>query len=403
MTALLKDLRVVEVATFVFAPGAGTVLADFGAEVIHVEPPGIGDPLRMLHKMRPLPECEDSYCWLMDSRNKKSIVVNLKNAEGHAVLVDLVRNADVFITNYQHSVLKDLNLAYDLLSVENPRLIYAHATSYGDVGDEVEKPGYDATAWWARSGLMDAVRPDGGDLAIATAGMGDHPSSMSLVSGIALALYARERNGQGTRISSSLMANGAWANSMLIQAALCGGKAYHPPTQLDTPNAMLNHYRTSDGRSLYLVLIKETTEFAHFCAAIGKPELARDPRFEQLERRRANASALAGLLAARFAEQTLTEWREVLDQHKITFGIIATADEAPNDKQMQRNGVFAKVEGQSGVRVVSSPLELGGYAKVTPRPPPELGENTVDLLRDLGYDDAKIKRLLDAGAVAAAA
>ncbi len=211
MTGLLAGLRVIEVATFVFAPAAGTVLSDFGAEVIHVEPPGIGDPYRMLTRMRPLPECEENYCWLLDSRNKKSVVLDLKREEGHAVLLDLIRGADIFITNYHPSVLEELKLSYATLSAENERLIYAHGTGYGEIGSEVEKPGYDATAWWARSGLMDAVRPGGGELALATAGMGDHPSSISIVAGISLALYARERSWRGSIVSCWLSAiGGCW-------------------------------------------------------------------------------------------------------------------------------------------------------------------------------------------------
>jgi len=173
MPLLLEDIRVVEVATFVFAPAAGTVLSDFGAEVIHVESPGSGDPYRNLTRLRPLPECTENYCWILDSRNKKSLVLDLKTDAGREVLVELIGTADVFITNYHPSVIDDLGITYAALSTENPRLVYAHATGYGEVGDEAEKPGYDATAWWARSGLMDAVRPAGGELALATAGMGD--------------------------------------------------------------------------------------------------------------------------------------------------------------------------------------------------------------------------------------
>jgi len=399
MPMLLDDIRVVEVASFVFAPAAGTVLSDFGAEVIHVEPPRTGDPYRMLTQLRPLPECAENYCWLLDSRNKKSLVLDLKQDAGHGVLLDLIRTADVFITNYHPSVLDELRITYPVLAEENPRLVYAHATGYGEVGDEAEKPGYDATAWWARSGLMDAVRPAGGELAMATAGMGDHPSAISVVAGIALALYARERTGKGTKISTSLMANGAWANSILIQAALCGAKPYVPPTQVDTPNAMVNHYRGSDGRSFYLVLIKEASEFGQFCEAIGRPELATDPRFEALAERRANSSELTRLLSDWFLQRTCEEWRTTLDAHAITFGIIATTDEVAVDEQMQRIGAFVDVEGRPGTQVVNSPFELRDFPKRTPQQPPELGEDTAAILRDLGYDDEHVERLRAKGVV----
>ncbi|MGE4616596.1 MAG: CaiB/BaiF CoA-transferase family protein [Gammaproteobacteria bacterium] len=399
MTGLLEGLRVIEVATFVFAPAAGTVLSDFGAEVIHVEPPGIGDPYRMLTRMRPLPECEENYCWLLDSRNKKSVVLDLKREEGHAVLLDLIRGADIFITNYHPSVLEELKLSYATLSAENERLIYAHGTGYGEIGSEVEKPGYDATAWWARSGLMDAVRPGGGELALATAGMGDHPSSISIVAGISLALYARERTGRGTKVSSSLTANGAWANSILIQAALCGGKSYVPPTQAGTSNALLNHYRAADGRSFYLVIIKEADEFEQFCIAIERPELVQDPRFEKLEDRRANASELVQILSDWFAARPLAQWQRIFEEHAITFGSIATCDEAAADRQMECNSVFVAMEGRPGTRVIDSPIALSDFPKCAPRPPPELGEHSTAVLRTLGYDDSRIAALLESGVV----
>ncbi len=402
MAGLLEGLRVIEVATFVFAPAAGTVLSDFGAEVIHVEPPGIGDPLRYLSTLRPLPVCDENYPWLMDGRNKKSVVVDLKHADGHQVMMELIRDADIFITNYHPSVLEELDLTYDTLAAENPRLIYAHGTGYGEIGDEAEKPGYDATAWWARSGLMDAVRPAGGELAMSTAGMGDHPSSISIVAGISLALYARERTGKGTKVSTSLVANGAWSNSILIQAALCGGVPYQPPTQAGTSNAMLNHYRTSDDRSFFLVLVKEATEFERFCTAIGQPELCSDPRFEEIDERRANAEALVAILSDWFAQRPIAEWQQIFDEYAITYGVIATSEDAVNDEQMASTGVFMDVEGRPGMRVVNSPIALSDFPKRAPQPPPELGEHSNAVLSELGYDEVRIAALRDAGVIGGA-
>ena len=402
MAGLLEGIRVIEVATFVFAPAAGTVLSDFGAEVVHVEPPGSGDPYRYLGNLRPLPECEEDYCWLLDGRNKKSIVIDLKHADGRDVLLELVRGADIFITNYHPSVLQQLDLGYETLAAENPRLIYAHGTGYGEVGPEAEKPGYDATAWWARSGLMDAVRPAGGELAMSTAGMGDHPSSLSIVAGISLALYARERTGKGTKVSTSLIANGAWANSILIQAALCGGVPYVPPTQAGTSNALLNHYRTADNRSFFLTLVKEATEFEQFCTAIGRPDLISDPRFEPIDERRANAPELVVILSEWFGRRPLAEWQQIFDEHAITYGVIATSEDAVIDEQLASTGVFVDMQDRPGTRVVNSPIALSDFPKRAPQPPPELGEHSNAMLRELGYDEARIVALRDAGVIGGA-
>ena len=202
---LLDGIRVVELATFVFGPAAGTILGDFGADVVHIEHPQIGDAYRHLLQLRPLPECGENYCWILTARGKKSIALDVRSKEGHEVAVELVRRADVFITNLHPSVLEKLGMRYEDVAPLNPRLIYAHATGYGDQGAEAEKPGYDATAWWARSGLMDAIRPHGADFPLATAAMGDHPSSIALFGAIALALsIASERGRAGACVRRCL-------------------------------------------------------------------------------------------------------------------------------------------------------------------------------------------------------
>jgi len=399
MAALLDGIRVVEIATFVFMPGAGTVMSDYGADVIHVEPPGIGDPYRMLYHMKPLPQGEKNYCWDLDSRNKRSLVVDLKTDEGHEIIVDLIKDADVLITNFHPSVLQELRITYEELSEINPRLIYAHGTGFGEHGEEIEKPGYDATAWWARTGLMDSVRPEGGPLAMSTAGMGDHPSSMTTFGGIALALYAREKTGKGTKVSSSLLANGAWSNGILLQAALDDCTTYVPPTQTKTSNAVVNHYKCSDGRSLFLVLIKEAEEFGLFCDAIERPDINDDPRFAELSTRRENAPALAEVLSEWFAQRPVAEWQKMLDDNAITFANIATTEEAVTDPQFAANNMFVEFADQPGRKVVNSPLELRDFPKRAPVAAPELGQHTIEVLRDLGYDEQRISGLVDSKVV----
>ena len=393
MITLLSNLRVIEIATFVFAPGAGTVLSDFGAEVIHVEPPGIGDPYRKLSQLRPLPESDENYCWELDSRNKKSIVVDLKTSKGYSVIEKLLKSADVLITNYHPSVLRELRLTHEEVERINPRIVYAHATGYGEKGEECEKPGYDATAWWARSGLMDAVRPEGAELALATPAMGDHPSSLALVSGIMMALYARVESGKGTKVSSSLMANGVWANGILVQAALSSNTQFFKTTQATTSNAMVNHYICSDGKSFYLALIKEEFEFSAFCDAIDLPDLKRDERFDELNTRRKHSLELVLILNEHFRKHPLSFWQKNFDEHKITYGHINTIDDVINDKQMSDNNIFLEFSGRPGKKVVNSPFEISNYQKVPPKMPPTLGENTYEILEDLGYSPEDLENM----------
>lgn len=401
-TYLLDGLRVVELATFVFGPAAGTVLADFGADVVHIEHPQMGDAYRYLPQLRPMPACDENYCWILTARGKKSIALDLQRPAGRVVAHELVRRADVFITNLHASVLEKLGMRWEDLAAGNPRLIYAHATGYGDAGEEAEKPGYDATAWWARSGLMDAVRPRDGELGLAPAGMGDHPSAMALLSAIALALYDRERTGKGRRVRTSLVANGAWSNAILIQAALCGAAPYRPPTHALSPNALVNHYRCADGRALYLAMVQEAAEWPRLIATIDRPDLCDDPRFRELAPRRANASALVDILDAVFAAKPLAEWRVALDRHGVTFGIVARVEDLPDDPQLIANGVFRPVEGDDvapGLRTVDSPLHLDGAPKRPATRSPSIGEHGREILTSLGYSAEGIDELVRDGVV----
>lgn len=399
MASILDGIRMVEVATFVAGPAAGTVMADFGAEVTHVEPPDIGDPYRYLYTLNPLPPSEHNYPWLLDSRNKRSLALDLKSEAGREALYKLVRDADVFLTNYHPSVLEALHIRYEDLQPLNDRLIYAHVTGYGEVGGEAEKPGYDATAWWARSGMMDLIRPRGGEVAYSAPGMGDHPTSLTLFGAIMMALYHRERTGSGTKVSTSLMANGAWSNGILAQAALCGTEGFKAFTEphADSPNPLISVYSTRDGRQFFLVMVKEASEWGLFCRAIDRPDLLEDPRFAESENRRENARELVGILDEVFAQKNLAEWTEILDRGRVTFGLIQRSDELPQDPQMRANGVFREIEGMGGMETIDSPILMEGADKRAPNRAPEIGQHTAEVLQGLGYTEAQIRELVEAG------
>ena len=208
---VLDGVKVLDVASFIFGPACAATMADFGADVIKVEAPGIGDPYRYVHKSLPFPPSELDYLFQQDNRSKRGVVVNLNVESGREVFMRLVAWADVVITNFPPRVLASLRIRYEDLIDEHPNLIYAQVTGFGEAGAEMDNPGYDATAYWARTGLMDAVRPKDAEPAVSLGGMGDHPSALALLSGVMLALYRRERTGKGCKVSSNLMANGAWA------------------------------------------------------------------------------------------------------------------------------------------------------------------------------------------------
>ncbi len=184
--SVLNGIKVLEVGSWIAGPAAATIMSDFGAEVIKVEPPGAGDPYRGLGALPGMPVSEHNYSWLLDSRNKKSLALDVTRSEGRDVLLRLAAQTDVFLTNFPLALLARLGLTWEDLSAVNPRLIYALLTAYGEVGQEAAKPGYDVNAWWARSGLMDLVRPAGAPPTSSMPGMGDHPTAVALFGAIAL-------------------------------------------------------------------------------------------------------------------------------------------------------------------------------------------------------------------------
>ncbi|MEU6091378.1 CoA transferase [Streptomyces sp. NPDC047085] len=395
-TPLLEGLHVVDLASFIAGPAAAGMLGDFGADVVKVEPPRTGDTYRGLHRMPPNPRVDGvNYPWQLDNRNKRSIALNLKSPAARAVVERLVKWADVLVTNFPPGTRAKLGLDYDDLAPLNPRLIYADVTGFGEEGPEAHLPGFDVTAFWARSGLMDVTRQRDAAPAMNAFGSGDHPTAVSLFAGIMTALYRREKTSEGARVTASLIAEGAWAAGMWLQAVLVGGKAPSPADRSDPPNALANAYRTADNRWLLLAFANEDKQVPLFLQAIGHPEAAQNPKYADMPSRRAHAAEIAAVLDGTFATRTLAEWRELLDRAGLTYGVVQTIDEFAHDPQLVANKILVPVDDGSPepYLTIDSPVRLDQEQKVRPRPAPDLGEHTESVLRDLGYDDAGIEEL----------
>jgi crotonobetainyl-CoA:carnitine CoA-transferase CaiB-like acyl-CoA transferase len=397
---IFKGLKVLDCASFIAAPAAATVLSDFGADVIKIEPPGTGDPYRALPNLPGYPHSPHNFAWMLESRNKKSLALDLSKPEGQAVLHRLVAEADVFITNFPPAVRGRLKLTYTELAPLNERLIYASFTGYGEKGEEANKPGFDSNAYWARSGLMDLVRADTDTTpARSVAGMGDHPCAMALYGAIVTALYKRERTGKGSHVSSNLMANGIWASGVLAQAKLCGAKFGERRPRERALNAVTNHYKCRDGRWIMLSLLNEERQWPALARCIGREDLITDAKFATRSDRHARSLELIKILDQVFATRDLAEWRGLLDGNGVVFGVVGILDDIPNDKQMLENEVLVPFEG-GPMLTINSPIWVDGSNKVPPGRAPGIGEHSDEILRKAGYDEASIRQLRDSGAVA---
>lgn len=400
--SILSGLKVLEFASFVFGPGAAMLLGDFGADVIKVEAPGIGDPYRHTHKSPPFMPHEFAYMWQQDNRNKRSIALDMKQPEGRETFLKLVRQSDVLITNFPPNVLERLKIRYEDLRAENPRMIYGQVTGYGEKGPDANKPGFDATAYWARTGLMDIVRTAESDPAMSAPAMGDHPSAMTMYAGVMTALYKRERTGEGSKVSSSLMATGLWANSAALGGVLAGAPAIQRSSRIKPRNALINQYQTSDGRWMLIVALPEDKCWPLFATAIGREDLMQDPRFIDTPARISNASDLTRIIDAAMQAKDFAFWQKRLMECNVTFSLVATLEEVASDPQALMNDMIMPVEGHTYGRgqMVNSPIWVSGSDKVAAKVGPELGANGREVMRELGYADAAIEQMITKGIVA---
>src|SRR6202171_3594820 len=267
---IFSGLKVVDFSSFIAGPAAAVILSDFGADVIKVEPPR-GELWRIGNKIPPQPIAPEAYQWHLNNRNKRGIAVNLKSPGAAKILRRLVEWADVLIVTTPHPARKKLGLEYEDVAPWNPRLIYADLTGFGEKGPDASLPGFDITAYWARSGLLSLTRDAGAPPTLPPSGSGDHATAVTLFSAIVTALYRRERTGKGSYVTTSLLAAGVWASAVFIQGALCDATFFPLHDRLKPPNATLNVYRASDDTWFLIVVIPD--HWPALAKAIGRPDL----------------------------------------------------------------------------------------------------------------------------------
>jgi crotonobetainyl-CoA:carnitine CoA-transferase CaiB-like acyl-CoA transferase len=394
--SVFEGLKVIDCASYIAAPAAATVMSDFGAEVIKIEPL-TGDPYRTPAQPPVDARSPVNPNWLMDSRNKKGLSLNLASDAGRAILDRLARDADVFITNYPPNVRKRLRLTYEDISALNPRLIYASFTGFGETGPDANKPGFDATVWWARSGMMDLVRAGDTPPVRSLPGMGDHPSAMGFYSAIVTALYRREKTGKGGHVGSSLLMNGLWANACSVQSTLCGDSVVRQPARADHLMPWRNTYQCRDGKWLALSIVHNDGRWEVFRKALQSP-LLDDPRFQTTPDRKTHAKALTATLDRIFAEKTAAEWGAILDANGVVFGAVWAMSDVPNDEQAKIAGALVPTE-DGTMLTVSSPFWIAGEDKVKPGRAPSIGQHNDEVLAAAGFSADDVQKLRADGVV----
>jgi crotonobetainyl-CoA:carnitine CoA-transferase CaiB-like acyl-CoA transferase len=401
---LLKGIKVIDAASFIAGPASTTILSDFGAEVIKIEPPKIGDSLRhlIMRTRRVNPQSERDYCWHLTSRNKKSLALDLNSEKGQEILRELVKDSDVFVTNMPEKTRQKLKIrAVDLLPI-NDRLVYGSLTGYGEDGEDSHRTAFDVLAWWARSGLMDVVRPsDNSSPGSIPIGMGDQPSGVALFASIMTALYRREKTGKGGEVYTSLMANGAWSNGSYIQAGLFN--ADFPDRQIEAPlHPFGGRYKTKDGRFLLLAIIDAAKEWPKFLKAMNLEYLNEDEKFSSFKNLNSNFRDLYKILEEQFAQYNLSEVIDKLKNSGVTFGFMNKSNDLSEDQQFLDSEVLIKYNSKAfgdNSLTVNSPVFLKNEPKKIPEKGPELGEHTKQILLSLGKSEQDIKQLKKEGII----
>jgi crotonobetainyl-CoA:carnitine CoA-transferase CaiB-like acyl-CoA transferase len=282
-------------------------------------------------------------------------------------------------------------------------LIYADVTGFGEKGPDADLPGFDITSYWARSGLLSMTRDVGVPPTWPVAGSGDNATAVGLYSAIVTALYRRERTGKGSYVTTSLLAEGVWAASVSIQAALCDAKFYGLHDRKNPANAALNVYRAAD--DTWFVLIVTSDKLAAVAKAIGRPDLLTDPRFSDPAKLSANMPQLAAILDDVFSAQPMSHWYGVFNGVHVTFGAVRGPQEVINDPQLRANDIVVPLEG-AGERLtstISSPIQIHGVTKVSAKRAPEIGEHDDQVLKELGFNAAEIDGLRASGTIQKAA
>jgi crotonobetainyl-CoA:carnitine CoA-transferase CaiB-like acyl-CoA transferase len=397
MAAPLAGIRVLEAANWLAAPSCAALMADMGADVVKVEPPG-GDAYRQLLPTM-APEAEINWIFELDNRGKRSVTVDLEQAAGQELFHQLLQDADIFITNLTQPRLERYHLTPSEVHAIVPDMIYVSLTGYGTRGPDSGRAGFDHTAFWARSGVMSMIGQPDGPPNMCRGGQGDHATALNLLASSLAALRLRDQTGEGQIVEVTLQNTGAWTIGLDLAGVLINGEIPARQNRLQPANALANFYELADGRWLLLMMPQGAAYWPAFCRALGHGEWEADARFHDHAARTANGPTLATGLREVFIEHDLPSWTERLDAEGLIWAPVAELPEVIEDQALRQNGAFETVEHPSAgqFETLSAPFQIIGADISVRGPAPEPGQHTFDILRERGMDDEQIALLAEQG------
>jgi crotonobetainyl-CoA:carnitine CoA-transferase CaiB-like acyl-CoA transferase len=426
MSGILDGIKVIDCSQVAAIPMAARHLADFGADVVHIENPATGDSWRSYQAGQGpgnngVPS-DFNYNWENFNRNKRSMTLNLANEEGQKIMHNMVKQADIFLTNMRPFEIENFKIGYDILNKINPRIIYASVTGFGKKGPDRNVPAYDITAYWTRSGFAYMLTQTGMPGPGFRAAMGDNVAALAIANGVNMALYQREKTGVGQEIDVSLLHTGLYQISFDVAGFLTTGMDYKdtiekPPQEMidkileammpvmvfyrkDMLNPLASMYLSKDAVRILLMMLTPDRYWPKFCRTIGIPEIIDDPRFNTFDGRAQNKDALMGILDKVFRSKTWEEWKPILAD--IPHAPATTLKEAINDPQAEANNFYVEYEHPSRgkIKMLANPINMSKNPATVRMAAPEFGQHTEEVLLEYGYTWNDIIQFKEKGVIA---